>query len=289
MLWLGVMSGRSPNTVRAYRGDVVSLLRHVADHGGESAADVSLPHARRWLRAGRDLGWAPATIARRAAAARVVARWLDSAGVSPSGGSVTALGGPRPGRSLPRPLSASDASRLCDSAADAAVSAIGRRDHVVVEVLYGSGIRVAELVGLDLDDVDIDVRLLRVLGKGSRERTVPMGEPAARAIAEYLRNGRADLVTPDSAHALLLGTHGGRLGVRQARDRVNRIAVGAGLGMISPHALRHSAATHLLDGGADLRCVQELLGHATLSTTQIYTHVSLSRLTAAYAQAHPRA
>jgi len=287
--WLADASGRSVHTVRAYGGDVDSLLGHVAAGGGSSAQDVTLGRARRWLRDGHEAGWAPATLARRAAAARAFARWLDRMGLSEPDAATGSLAGPRPGRSLPRPVSAADAGTLCDAAAHAAHSALGMRDHVVVEVLYGGGIRVAELVGLDIDDVASGDGLIRVLGKGAKERIVPIGEPAMAAIDRYLRLGRPELAVDASGPALLLGAAGRRLGVRQARDRVNRISEDAGLGTISPHVLRHSAATHLLNGGADLRCVQELLGHATLSATQIYTHVSLSRLTSVYSQAHPRA
>jgi integrase/recombinase XerC len=287
--WLAEQSGRSLHTVRAYGGDISSLLSYVVDEGGVASNDVSLAHARRWLRSGHEAGWSPATLARRAAGARAFARWLDRVGVGAVATGAAGLTGPRPGRSLPRPVSAADARALCDLAARQADSPRGMRDHAMVEVLYGSGIRVAELVALDLDHVDTGGGVLRAFGKGAKERMVPIGVPAAAAIDRYVNEGRPELLTLASGRALFLGVTGGRIGVRQARDRVNRISVDAGIGMISPHVLRHSAATHLLDGGADLRCVQELLGHATLSTTQIYTHVSLSRLTSVYGQAHPRA
>lgn len=285
--WLAEASGRSIHTVRAYGGDVEAFLAHVCASGGETAADVTLAHARRWLRTGHAAGWAPATMARRAAAVRAFARWLDRLGLSAPGAMTASVTGPHPGRSLPRPVSPAAAATLCRVAAEMVDSPVGMRDHAVVEVLYGSGVRVAELVGLDIDDVGDGV--IRVLGKGAKERTVPIGAPAMDAIRRYQLLARPELVNEVSGAALLLGASGRRLGVRQARERVNRISDAAGIGRISPHALRHSAATHLLDGGADLRCVQELLGHATLSTTQIYTHVSLSRLTSVYSQAHPRA
>ncbi len=163
------------------------------------------------------------------------------------------------------------------------------RDALVLELLYATGVRVGELCGLDLDDVDRGRRLIRVLGKGRKERSVPYGVPAERALDRYLRSARQLLVTPHSGAALLLGVRGGRLDPRSVRRIVSHRAESAGLPAVSPHSLRHSAATHLLDNGADLRSVQELLGHASLATTQIYTHVSVERLRAAYRQAHPRA
>ena len=163
------------------------------------------------------------------------------------------------------------------------------RDTVVLEVLYASGIRVSELCGLDIDDVDLSRRVLRVLGKGARERTVPFGVPAHRAIEEWLRHGRPALAVAASGAALLLGARGGRLNPTAARRIVAAWARAADLPHTSPHGLRHSAATHMLEGGADLRSVQELLGHASLASTQIYTHVSRERLRRVYDQAHPRA
>ena len=169
-------------------------------------------------------------------------------------------------------------------------SATGLRDRAVLELLYASGIRVGELVGLDVDDFDPGRRVVRVLGKGRKERTVPLGVPAARALQEWLDRGRAELVGPASGPAIFLGVPGGRLDQRAVRRLVHaRLADVPGAPDLGPHGLRHTAATHLLEGGADLRSVQELLGHATLATTQIYTHVSVERLKATYEQAHPRA
>ena len=164
------------------------------------------------------------------------------------------------------------------------------RDRLIVELLYATGIRVSELCGLDIDDVDASRRLLRVLGKGGKQRTVPYGEPAEDAMTAWLGHGRPGLVGPSSGPALLLGARGGRLDPRQARTVVHQtVAAVDGAPDIGPHGLRHSAATHLLEGGADLRIVQELLGHSTLATTQLYTHVSVARLRAVHDQAHPRA
>jgi integrase/recombinase XerC len=178
---------------------------------------------------------------------------------------------------------------VVDSAAGAE-DPVGLRDAVVLELLYASGIRVSELVGLDVDDVDRDRRLLRVLGKGRKERTVPYGAPAERALDAWLTRGRPALATERSGPALLLGVRGGRLDQREARRTVHTaVAAAPGAPDIGPHGLRHSVATHVLEGGADLRLVLELLGHASLATTQLYTHVTVDRLRAVHARAHPRA
>ena len=159
-----------------------------------------------------------------------------------------------------------------------------------MEVLYATGVRVGELCGLDVDDADLERRTVRVLGKGAKERTVPMGGPAAEALDRWIRHGRPSLVMAHSGAALFLGDRGGRLGQRSARRIVHRrLAATEGTPDLGPHGLRHTAATHLLEGGADLRSVQEILGHASLGTTQIYTHVSIDRLKSSYTQAHPRA
>ena len=166
---------------------------------------------------------------------------------------------------------------------------MGLRDRALLEVLYASGARVSEACGLDLDTVDLDQRQVRLAGKGGRERIVPLGAPAVDACRRYLAEGRAALVGEQTTTALLLSTRGGRLGVRDARTAVGRAARAAGLGHVTPHTLRHAFATHLLDRGADLRQVQELLGHASLATTQRYTHLSRGRLQEVHSSAHPRA
>ena len=169
-------------------------------------------------------------------------------------------------------------------------AALALRDTAIVELLYATGIRVSELCGLDLGDLDEERRTVRVLGKGNRERTVPAGIPAVKAVAAWTRSGRPALVTPGSGHALFLGARGRRLDPRTARRVVHAcLAAVPGTPDSGPHGLRHAAATHLLEGGADLRSVQEILGHASLTSTQIYTHVSIERLQSAYRQAHPRA
>lgn len=301
--WLGAQAGRSPHTVRAYRGDVAALIAHarsLTDDPGTPVAGeaIGLDVARDWLARGHAAGWSTATLARRAAAVRTYARWLASAeypgrveGTPPRASvALASLAAPQVRRALPRVLTADEAAQLCRHAGSVAGDdPVGLRDHALVELLYATAARVSELVGLDVDDVDAERRTLRVHGKGGRDRVVPFGAPAGDATHRWAMSGRPRLAGPGSGKALFLGVTGRRLGVRQARERVNRLSVSAGMDRISPHGLRHSAATHLLDGGGDLRSVQELLGHATLSTTQIYTHVSVARLRAAYSRAHPRA
>jgi integrase/recombinase XerC len=189
-------------------------------------------------------------------------------------------------------LGEDQARRLLVAAVEGAAAddPVALRDAAVLEVLYATGIRVGELVGLDVDDLDAERMTLRVLGKGGKERTVPLGVPAQQSLHRWLRRGRPSLLAPVSASAMFLGVRGGRLDQRAVRTLVHdRVAAVEGAPDLAPHGLRHTAATHLLEGGADLRSVQELLGHATLATTQIYTHVSVDRLKRAYDQAHPRA
>lgn len=284
----------SPATVRAYRSDLADL----ADACGDvELADVDLETLREWLWRATQRGDARSTIARRTSSARGFFAWAGEEGlltVDPS----LRLVAPKRGRSLPK-VATIDA--LSDVLANLeAVAAEGDplalRDHALLELLYGAAVRVSELCGLDLDDVDRGRRTARVLGKGSKERVVPFGGAAARALDAYLVRGRPALVArrnavpvSGDASAVFLGARGARLGPRAVYDVVSRV-LGPALGSaVGPHALRHSAATHLLDGGADLRAVQEMLGHASLGTTQIYTHVSSERLTATYRLAHPRA
>jgi integrase/recombinase XerC len=278
----------SPHTVRGYVTDAVALLDHLARRGGAQVHDLDLATLRSWLALGRTRGHSRATTARHAASARSFTGWLRRAGLIPEDVGLR-LVSPRSGRALPDVLAPEQARAVLDSAADAE-EPLGLRDAVVLELLYASGVRVGELVGLDVDDVDRSRRLLRVLGKGRKERSVPYGLPAEAAVDAWLTRGRPALVTPRSGPALLLGARGGRLDPREAR-RIVHAAVGAAPGApdLGPHGLRHSAATHVLEGGADLRSVQELLGHASLATTQIYTHVTVERLRAVHAQAHPRA
>jgi integrase/recombinase XerC len=290
----------SPHTVRGYVGDVVSLLDHLVRRGGCTAADLDLAALRSWLAQGRARGDSRSTTARRAASARSFTAHLRRTGQVPEDAGLR-LSSPRAHRTLPGVLGADQARQVLDRAAepteetgdpavDAVATAVRLRNALVVELLYASGVRVGELVGLDVDDVDPARRLLRVLGKGRKERSVPFGAPAAEALQAWLTRGRPVLAVTDSGPGLLLGVRGSRLDAREAR-RVVHAAVAATPGApdIGPHGLRHSAATHVLEGGADLRSVQELLGHASLATTQVYTHVTVERLRAVHARAHPRA
>lgn len=280
----------SPATVRAYRSDLADLATSV---GIVEIEEIDVEHLREWIWRATKRGDARSTIARRTAAARGFFSWATESGLVPMDPSVR-LVGPKRGRSLPKVATADGLSEALDVMAAAAATGdpLALRDHALVELLYGAGIRVSELCGLDIDDLDRARRTARVLGKGAKERVVPFGVPAERALDAYLVRGRPALVARGgdaSSRAVFLGARGGRLGPRAAYDVVAR-TIGPVLGgAAGPHALRHSAATHLLDGGADLRTVQELLGHASLGTTQIYTHVSGERLAAAYRLAHPRA
>jgi integrase/recombinase XerC len=284
-------ANRSPHTVRAYLGDVVGLLDHLAKLGGHKLADLDLAMLRGWLAIMRERGAARTTIARRAAALRTFTAWAHNAGHTDTDAGAL-LASPRAHRTLPPVLDAAEAAAAMSDPGTATAddSALGHRDRLILEMLYATGIRVSELVGLDLDDVDRSRRVVRVLGKGAKERTVPYGLAAERALHEWLGKGRAELLAPASGRALLLGARGRRIDPRTVRTIVHRAVAGVpGAPDIGPHGLRHSAATHLLDGGADLRVVQELLGHASLATTQLYTHISVERLRQTYARAHPRA
>ncbi|MDQ1730438.1 MAG: integrase/recombinase XerC [Pseudonocardiales bacterium] len=285
--YLTLERARSPHTVAAYLGDLTLLLTYLAEHGETDVSQLSLRQLRGWLAELHSTGAARTTLARRAAAARSFTAWafahrLITADVA------ELLVSPRRHQVIPAVLSAEEAARAIDAVDGDSAEQL--RDRLVLEMLYGTGIRVAELVGLDLGDLDYGRRVVRVLGKGNKQRTVPFGVPAARAAQEWLSQGRTEWQTPDSGAALLLGRRGRRLDQRAARDIVNKYTAGlVGGHGLSPHGLRHSAATHLLEGGADLRAVQELLGHASLATTQIYTHVSVERLRKSFEQAHPRA
>lgn len=283
--------GLSPHSVRAYRADVALLLEHAHRMGRCAPGSIDLAVLRSWLAGQATRGKARATLARRAAAARAFTAWAHREGLLPSDPG-SRLATPKAARTLPSVLRRGEAEALlrvaADSADDDAPTAL--RDVAALELLYATGIRVSELCGLDVDDLDRERAVVRVMGKGAKERTVPVGVPALRAVDRWLERGRPRLASPDSGPALLLGARGRRLDPRTARRAVHALLAHVpGAPDLGPHGLRHSAATHLLEGGADLRSVQELLGHATLATTQIYTHVSVDRLKASYEQAHPRA
>lgn len=277
----------SEHSTRAYLVDVVGLLDHLVRAGYRDLDSLGIDGLRDWLAAMYRAGAARATLARRSAAARAFTGFVHQHGwLATDPGSL--LTAPKPHRPLPPVLHQAEALALVESVNQD--TPVDLRDRCVLELLYASGIRVSELTQLDLDDVDRHRRLVRVLGKGGKERSVPYGLPADHALADWLQRGRPELCNQYSGAALILGQRGRRIDPRSVRRIVHRqVAVVAGAPDIGPHGLRHSAATHLLEGGADLRAVQEILGHASLATTQIYTHVSVERLRAAYRQAHPRA
>jgi integrase/recombinase XerC len=290
---LARIDNRSEHTVRAYVGDVVSLLDHAASEGCAEPADLDITVLRGWLARRMAGGAARTSQARRAAAARTFTAWAHRAGLSAADAGAQ-LASPRGHRDLPTVLRAEQAANLVAALRRAdetpETRALELRDRAVLEMLYATGVRVSELCGLDRADVDDARRVIRVLGKGAKERSVPYGLPAQHALDEWLRVGRPELAkNARDADALFLGVRGRRVQQTVVRRIVAAAARAAGLPHTSPHDLRHSAATHLLDGGADLRAVQDLLGHASLSSTQIYTHVSTERLRAAFKQAHPRA
>jgi integrase/recombinase XerC len=287
--------GLSAHTVRAYLGDVAALLGHAGACGLDDVAGLDIHVIRAWLGVQHAGGMARATLARRAAATRAFTAFGYSRGwLASDPGPLLAT--PKAARHLPDVLGQDQIAAVlavgeaAPQAADEPREAVELRDTAIMELLYASGIRVSELCGLDVGDIDDGRRTVRVLGKGNKERVVPIGVPAARAVRRWQETGRPLLVAERSGAALFLGARGGRLDPRTARRVVHaRIAAAGSVPDAGPHGLRHSAATHLLEGGADLRSVQEILGHASLSSTQIYTHVSVERLLAAYRQAHPRA
>jgi integrase/recombinase XerC len=281
----------TPHTVRAYVADLSGLLEHATRLGLTEVGDLDLRTLRSWLAKQQTLGRSRTTIARRATAARVFTAWLARTGRSATDAGAS-LGSPKAHKSLPPVLRTDEARDLIRAAAEHADdgSPVGLRDVAMLELLYATGIRVGELVGLDVDDVDRERNVIRVFGKGRKERTVPFGRPAARALDFWLKHGRPRLALEGSGAAVFLGARGRRIDQRAVRTMVHRrISEVPGAPDIGPHGLRHTAATHLLEGGADLRSVQELLGHASLATTQLYTHVTTDRLRRAYQQAHPRA
>lgn len=281
----------APHTVRAYLSDLTDLFDHLTRLGVTDLSRLDLVMLRSWLAKQQSLGKARTTMARRATAVRVFTAWANRSGLVASDPGAL-LAHPKSHRTLPTVLDVHDARGLLDAAEErvAAGDPIALRDVAVLELLYASGIRVGELVALDVDDLDAERRVVRVLGKGRKERVAPYGVPAAAAIRRWLTDGRALMARSGSGPALFLGVRGGRLDQRAVRTLVHaRLADVPGAPDTGPHGLRHTAATHLLEGGADLRAVQEILGHASLATTQLYTHVTTERLRSAYRQAHPRA
>ncbi len=279
--------GLSPHTVTAYVGDIAGLLDHAGRLGIDDLDGISHQSIRSWLARLRTSGLSKASLARKSSATRVFfAHALRRGWVSAD--PAATLGTPKIEHRLPRVLREQDAVALVE--APDATTPVGLRDRAMLELLYATGMRVGELCGLDVDDVDDSRRLIRVWGKGAKERRVPYGVPAQHALDTWRRDGRPLMSLPGSGAALFLGLRGKRIDQRAVRRMVHETLAGLdGAPDLGPHGLRHSAATHLLEGGADLRSVQEILGHATLATTQIYTHVSAERLKASYDRAHPRA
>ncbi|MRJ76894.1 tyrosine-type recombinase/integrase [Aeromicrobium sp. SMF47] len=281
----------SVHSVRAYLTDLQSLASHAGRLGVDDPAQLTIRTLRSWLAHLQTMGKARTTLARRATSARVFTTWLARTGRADSDAGAL-LVNPKSHRELPVALSETEVRGLLDATTDALVDdgARGLRDLAILELLYATGIRVGELVGLDVDDLDRERRVVRVLGKGRKERSVPYGLPASDAVELWLERGRPELATESSGAAVFLGARGGRIDQRAVRRIVHeRLAAVDGAPDLGPHGLRHTAATHLLEGGADLRSVQEILGHASLGTTQIYTHVSNERLRSAFRLAHPRA
>jgi integrase/recombinase XerC len=290
--YLALERGRSEHTRRAYLADLRSLFAYLDQRApGAGLGALSLETLRGWLAAQAGSGAARTTLARRTSAVKTFTAWATRRGLLTTDPAMR-LQVPKARRTLPAVLR-QDQALAAMTAADLGAEQgdpLALRDRLIVELLYATGIRVSELCGLDLDDVDTDRQLLRVLGKGNKQRTVPFGKPARTSLNAWLGDGRPTLVTAESGPALLLGPRGRRLDPRQARTVVHQtMSAVADAPDIGPHGLRHSAATHLLEGGADLRIVQELLGHTSLATTQLYTHVSVARLRAVHDQAHPRA
>lgn len=297
--------GYSGHTVTAYASDLADLARFAESRGAHGVDRLDLDLLRDWLWAATEQRLARATLARRAASARGFGAWLERTGVL-AVDPAARLRAPRAQRTLPRVVAAPAVTALLDElqAKGADGEPLAVRDLAILELLYACGLRVSELVGLDVDDIDRGNRTVRVTGKGSKERVIPYGAPAAAALDHYLDRARGAILavarpagdagagsgSRTTNHAAFLGVRGGRLGVRSVHRLVaDLLRELPGSGPAGPHAFRHSAATHLLDGGADLRAVQEFLGHASLGTTQIYTHVSAERLKQTYRTAHPRA
>jgi integrase/recombinase XerC len=282
----------SVHTVRAYVGDLQSLISHLETLGKSDISTLDMALIRSWLANQQVKGGARTTMSRRAVSIRLFTKWAFKHNYLTSDVGAN-LATPKAHRTLPEVLDAVSTGIAMDALAarvDEGEGPLALRDRAMVEVLYASGARVAELCGLDLQDIDYERQTIRVFGKGSKERTIPIGNPAMRALTAWLSDGRPLLMKEQSEKCVFIGARGKRIDQRAVRTVVyNALSALEGFERMGPHALRHSAATHLLEGGADLRTVQEILGHASLATTQIYTHVSTERLQAAFKQAHPRA
>ncbi len=285
--YLEVERNASPYTVRNYTTDLLGFFQFVKDKGIDSLKEVDRYVLRDYLSHLMEQGLVKASIARKLSAIRSFYRYLLREEIIPTS-PVATTSSPKLDKRLPEFLSIDEMTRLLE-APDLSTPQ-GQRDRAWLELLYAAGLRVSELVSLNLEQVNLDAREIRVWGKGSKERMVLMGEPAASALTAYLTQGRPELSGEKRTNALFLNRYGGRLTERSVQIELEEIAKKAGIGKrVHPHVLRHTFATHLLDGGADLRVVQELLGHASLSSTQIYTHVSKSQAKKVYLSAHPMA
>ena len=282
----------SDHTIRAYLGDLESFLDNLKMQKIDDISVITIAHIRSWLATQKVKGGARTTLSRRAVSIRLFTKWASKKGYLSKDVGAT-LATPKGQRKLPEVLSIADASLAMDSLATRVAeeeTPLSKRDCAILELLYATGARVSELCGLDLDDIDYQRNTIRVLGKGNKERTIPLGIPAMKALNNWLNNARNEVATTSSGRAVFVGSRGKRIDQRTVRTIVyEALSALEGIERMGPHALRHSAATHLLEGGADLRTVQEILGHASLATTQIYTHVSTERLQKAFKQAHPRA
>ena len=274
----------SDNTIRAYIGDLESFSSHLNALGVNDLSTLNISHLRSWLANQQSKGASRTTLSRRATSIKLFTKWAHKEGLLPTDVGFN-LATPKAHRILPEILDVKQADiamQSLESFAEESGELTAIRNLAMVEMLYASGARVSELCGLDLKDIDYERQTIRVIGKGSKERVIPIGRPAIAALEKWLAV-RSQLANDKSGNAVFLGARGKRIDQRQVREVVYKTIE------LGPHALRHSAATHLLEGGADLRTVQEILGHASLSTTQIYTHVSAERLHSAFKQAHPRA
>ncbi len=290
--WLAVERGRSSNTLAAYRRDLAAYVGFLTGRG-LAVTEVTEPVVEDYVAFLRAARRAPSSVARALVAVRSLHRFLEDEG-DVEGNPAEEVGPPRIPAGLPKALSEAEVLGLLSAVVGD--DAPARRDRAILEVLYACGLRVSELVGLSLADVDLDAGLLRAFGKGSKERVVPVGRVAREAVAAWLAPAGRGAMTPErwarrgDAEAVFLNTRGGRLSRQGAWGIVRHHGDQVGLGdRLTPHVLRHSCATHMLDHGADIRVVQELLGHASISTTQVYTRVSTERLRRIYDAAHPRA